>query len=215
MLGAIAAHLGNIFGYREQNGFVIHDIFPLQTQEFSNTGSSSRRSLAFHSDGASHPVITPDFLLLYCIRPDKQVCNHIIELPQLLASLPDTVIHMLKQPCFRHLVDEELRVVDKDNFIMQPVICEEQGRLIIKYDYDLTFGTDIHSCQALEILNQHIADHTTKLDNHANTLLVINNKTCLHGRSAFIPRYDGSDRWIQSAFVSRCNIRNGAVIHTQ
>jgi L-asparagine oxygenase len=37
----------------------------------------------------------------------------------------------------------------------------------------------------------------------AGTLLVVDNYLAVHGRRAFTARYDGTDRWLQKAVITR------------
>jgi len=210
--GAIAAELGEIFGYREQNGYVIYDIFPIKGMEHSLTGANSKSSLSFHSDGSTHPILTSDFLILYCPKPDPAACNHIALLPDLLAQMPGELFQMLSQPHFAHQVDVELAVENKDSFIIQPIIMKEGSELIIKYDGDLVTGMDKASENAIRQLNTLIQKTALEVHNQANTILVLNNKKSVHARSAFQPRFDGTDRWLQSAFVSKTPLNGNHVI---
>lgn len=212
VMGAIAAELGDIFGYREQNGYVIHDIFPIPGMEHSLTGANSKSSLSFHSDGSTHPIVTPDYLILYCIKPDPAACNHIALLPDLLAQMSGDLFKMLSQPRFAHQVDVELAVENKDSFLIQPIIMREGSELIIKYDGDLVTGLDKTSENAIRELNALIQKTAIEVHNQANTVLILNNKKSVHARSAFQPRFDGTDRWLQSAFVSKTPLGGTQVI---
>ena len=117
--------------------------------EHSLTGANSKSSLSFHSDGSTHPILTPDFLILYCTKPDPAACNHIALLPDLLAQMPGELFQMLSQPHFALQVDVE----NKDSFIIQPIIMKEGSELIIKYDGDLVTGMDKASENAIRQLN--------------------------------------------------------------
>jgi L-asparagine oxygenase len=62
--------------------------------------------------------------------------------------------------------------------------------------------------------------HHTSVALEAGDLLIVDNSVAVHGRSPFTPRFDGTDRWVQRAFVvadltaSEAD-RNGRVITTQ
>lgn len=214
IMGSLAAAIGGIFGYKEQNGFIIHDIFPVKGMELSNTGANSVSALCFHSDGATHPVVTPDFVILFCLKPDSRVRNYVAGLRDLLAVLPGSVIDELKKPVFRHRIDEELEVDDKEAFSIRPIITTENGRLIIKFDVDLVTGINDSGRDAIEQLNSGISKLSVEVANTANSVLMLDNKACLHARSAFTPSFDGTDRWVQSAFVSKDRHYTGKVVET-
>jgi alpha-ketoglutarate-dependent taurine dioxygenase len=51
-------------------------------------------------------------------------------------------------------------------------------------------------------------------------LLVVDNTVAVHGRSPFPARYDGTDRWLQRAFVvadlaPSAAVRSGRVVRTR
>jgi len=51
-----------------------------------------------------------------------------------------------------------------------------------------------------KISNDVIPSYSNKLE--PGDLLIINNRKVMHGRSEFIPRYDGQDRWLQRVYVT-------------
>jgi alpha-ketoglutarate-dependent taurine dioxygenase len=79
----------------------------------------------------------------------------------------------------------------------------------------LVTGFDKESEQAITELNALIAKTSVEVHNQANSVLILNNKKAVHARSAFDPRFDGTDRWLQSAFVSKTPLPNGHVIDIQ
>jgi len=50
------------------------------------------------------------------------------------------------------------------------------------------------------ILNSDIKSCGIKLEK--GDLVIINNRRAIHGRSAFTPRYDGKDRWLQRVYIT-------------
>ncbi|TDD59964.1 hypothetical protein E1263_12755 [Kribbella antibiotica] len=37
----------------------------------------------------------------------------------------------------------------------------------------------------------------------AGDLMVVDNRKAVHGRTSFVPRYDGNDRWLRRSFAVR------------
>ena len=54
---------------------------------------------------------------------------------------------------------------------------------------------------ALDALTALVETHHTSLVLEAGDLLVVDNHRCVHGRSPFAARFDGTDRWLQRSFV--------------
>jgi alpha-ketoglutarate-dependent taurine dioxygenase len=53
----------------------------------------------------------------------------------------------------------------------------------------------------LQILGETLSAHHSSVVLEPGDLLVIDNDIVVHGRSPFVARFDGTDRWLQRAFV--------------
>eukprot|EP00929_Paragymnodinium_shiwhaense_P086956 TRINITY_DN47311_c0_g1_i1.p1 TRINITY_DN47311_c0_g1~~TRINITY_DN47311_c0_g1_i1.p1 ORF type:complete len:458 (-),score=13.37 TRINITY_DN47311_c0_g1_i1:395-1768(-) len=60
---------------------------------------------------------------------------------------------------------------------------------------------DVEAEQAYHRAVEIAHEECVMVDLQAGDLLVINNARCNHGRTAFVPRLDGSDRWLLKTFV--------------
>ena len=207
VIGAVALELGRLFNYRETSALIMHDIYPARGYENSRSFVNSTRMLSFHTDGSARPDLSPDYLLLYCLRGDPQAANLVIDLDTLVEHLPDEVIDILMQPLFRHLVSES-----PEQFVVKPVLFREGGQVTVKYDEDNTSGINDEADHSLQILNAMLREHAVRIPNHANSLLVLNNNSCLHARTCFSPGFDGADRWIKCAYVTTKDIANGSIL---
>lgn len=207
VIGCLAQSLGKIFGYRENSDHLIYDIYPVRGYEKSSSFVNSRRMLGFHSDGSAHTRLIPDYTLLFCIRNDPLSVNLIADVDDVVRIIPTQVKETLFEPCFRHLVSQS-----PPSTLCKPVLFYENGRLSITYDDQNVSGTDKKSEEAIEFLNQAIAQSAMPVRNYTNSLLVLNNKRCVHARTPFTPRYNGEDRWIKGTYVSRTSIMNGTIL---
>lgn len=200
ILGAVAHGLGTLFAYKEQSdGEIIHNICPVKSKEYEKVGECSRNPLAMHMDGSSHPF-PPDFLLLYCLREDRQAKTIFTYASEIFERIKSETRFNLMLPKFTHKADIELEARNNPDFVGPIFSVNEKGRLIIRYDDDLTSGDKDwnEECQHLRqsIENTKLGYAFEKYD-----LAIIQNRKCLHGRSPFEPRYDGTDRWLQAAYV--------------
>lgn len=70
-LSIFSSFLGDIFGYKQEgSGKLFHNIRPTETNQCTLSSESSGILLDFHTETAFHPVM-PDYLLLYCLRGDR------------------------------------------------------------------------------------------------------------------------------------------------
>ena len=53
----------------------------------------------------------------------------------------------------------------------------------------------------MDALTAAIRDHHRTVVLEEGDLLAVDNHRAVHGRTAFTPRFDGTDRWLQRAFV--------------
>jgi hypothetical protein len=82
-----------------------------------------------------------------------------------------------------------------------PVLSGATDAPTLVFDADLMVGIDAIADDALRALSAAIAEHHVAIALEAGDLLVVDNTVAVHGRSPFRPRFDGTDRWLQRAFV--------------
>lgn len=207
VIGAVSLELGRLFNYKETSEFLMYDIYPTREYENSRSFVSSKRMLAFHSDGSAHPELCPDYVLLYCIRSDQNAVNLVVDLDTLVEHLPARIVDVLMQPLFKHLVSES-----PEYYELKPILYREGRSITVKYDEENTFGVNAEAVLSQKCINEVLREVAAVITNSSNSLLILNNKRCLHARSSFNPKYDGEDRWIKCAFVTAKDIKNGSIV---
>ncbi|HLU99374.1 MAG TPA: hypothetical protein VKZ89_21285, partial [Thermobifida alba] len=104
LLMLYAALLGEPFGWAtQQDGHLVHDIFPIRRHENDQLGMGSKELLTWHTEDAFHPYRS-DYLLLGALRNPDRVPTTVGELD--LSSLSDDDIDILFQPRFHIAPDE-------------------------------------------------------------------------------------------------------------
>jgi len=207
VIGAASLELVRLFNYRETSEHLMYDIYPTRVYENSRSFVNSKKMLSFHSDGSAHPKLSPDYVLLYCIRSDHNAVNLVVDLDTLIEHLPARTVRILMQPLFKHLVSESPKY-----FMLKPILYKEGLRITIKYDEDNTFGINREAKASQKSLNEMIREISVEIKNTPSSLLIMNNKRCLHARTSFSPKFDGKDRWIKCAFVTTKDIENGSIV---
>jgi alpha-ketoglutarate-dependent taurine dioxygenase len=199
---AAARRLGQPVGYApELGGRLVQDLIPNRDETDAQVSTSSKVRLDWHTEAAFHPHL-PRYLLLACLRADVAAATLVSSIRHLVKVLDADVLDVLRQDRFHTAVDESYlgrrgtRVGP-----VGPVVRGPAGGERMWFDADLMRGVDAASEEALEVLRHTIEEHHVSVVLEAGDLLVVDNDIVVHGRSAFTPRWDGTDRWLQRSFV--------------
>lgn len=216
----VARRLGQPVGYEpEHGGDIVQNLVPVQGTEHRQVSTSSKVELMFHTEAAFHPH-RPRYLLLICLRGDPSAITTLSSIHEVLPTLSDATREVLFQPRFRTAVDESY-LHGRQNVLGEPmpVLSGDRELPTMVFDADLMVGTDELAEAALLELSHAVAALQTGVALEAGDLLVVDNAVAVHGRSPYSPRFDGTDRWLQRAFVvsdlrPSASERRGRVITT-
>ncbi len=202
VLLAVARRLGEPVGYRpEHGGSIVQNLVPTPDAIGRQTSTSSGVDLAFHTETAFHPH-RPRYLLLLCLKGDPGAATTLASVDDLRPALSDEAVAELRRPHFRTAVDESfggrpgVPVGDA-----RPVLSGPDDQPVLCWDAELTTGETPEARAALVELAAAVAERQQRIVLEAGDLLVVDNWRCVHGRSPFAARFDGTDRWLQRAFV--------------
>lgn len=200
----VARRLGQPVGYLpEHGGTIVQNILPTPAAADRQVSTSSKVELMFHTEAAFHPH-RPRFLVLLCLRgdPDGRARTTLASIREVLPSLSLRTRRVLFERRFRTAADESY-VGGRPTQLGAPVsvLAGDWDRPSMVFDADLMVGTDEEADRALHELAAATAAHHTGVVLGAGDLLVVDNAVAVHGRSPFVARYDGTDRWLQRAFV--------------
>jgi L-asparagine oxygenase len=218
---AVARSLGQPVGYLpEHGGDLVQNIVPTKANATSQTSTSSAVMLMLHTEAAFHPH-RPRYLLLLCLRGDPHAATTLSSIHEVRDLLGAAAWSTLFEPRFRTAVDESYldgRIGELGP--AHPVLSGDPQRPSMVFDVDLTHGTDPAADAALRALADATSARNTSVVLETGDLLVVDNTIAVHGRTPFTPRYDGTDRWLQRAFVvadlaPSAADRRGRVIVTQ
>ncbi len=217
----VARRLGQPVGYvPEHGGRIVQNIVPTQTDTDSQTSTSSRSNLMFHTETAFHPF-RPRYLLLLCLRGDPAAHTTLVSVHELIDRLPDHIVEAMFEPRFRTAVDASF-LGGRANELgpARPLITGTRDEPTFVFDADLTVGVDTDAEDILVLIRNLIEQIKTSVVLEPGDLLVVDNNLAVHGRSPFTARFDGHDRWLQRSFVvadlaPSAGQRDGRVITTR
>lgn len=200
MLLLFAAGLGDPAAFAaEKSGALVQDVVPVPGDE-EVQGNVGSVELTFHTENAFHPH-RPDHVMLLCLRPDhagvaelRTSCvRRVLPLltPRTRASLGRPEYVTEAPPSFGPAGEGTTHAVltgDPDD----PDWCIDEAA---------TRGVTPEGRAALAELGEVVHRTYTAVRLRPGDLAVVDNRVTLHGRSAFVPRYDGRDRWLQRTFA--------------
>jgi alpha-ketoglutarate-dependent taurine dioxygenase len=200
-LAMIGSLLGYLVGYaQEKDGRVFHNLVPTEKNAAELSSESSKVELDLHSENAFHPY-RPDWVLLTGLRTDiekKAVTTH--------ASIRDA-LHLLSARDRAELARKafvtgiDVAYGNRDAAKgLGPAVRVLQGDPsdpFMCYDWDLMECISARSKSALSRLREALRQVTRSVLVEPGSVLVIDNRRAVHGRSVFKANYDGTDRWLQ------------------
>ncbi|MBE9178916.1 TauD/TfdA family dioxygenase [Oculatella sp. LEGE 06141] len=206
-LAMIGSRLGHLVSYiQEKNGDLFQNLVPIKGSEQLQSSTSSQTRLQFHRETVFHPY-PPEYLLLYCLRPDhdRVAETTYASVSHALPLLADAERDLLFQPLYRTGIDYSFGNVQtiKGNGPVLPVLYGNRTDPFLNYDEDLMMAITPEADAALVALKEAIAAVYRRVKLTTGDILCIDNRRTVHGRSSFVPHYDGFDRWLQRSFVVR------------
>lgn len=198
----IARMMGHPVGYLpEHGGDVIQNLVPVATSADRQVSTSSAIDLMYHTEAAFHPH-RPRYLLLACLRGDAAAVTTLSSVREVLPLLPSATVDVLFERRFRTAVDESY-LHGRRNHLGEPVavFAGTRDEATMVFDEDLMVGIDPEADDALRELGRLVRAHHTGVSLETGDVLVVDNTLAVHGRTPFVARYDGTDRWLQRSMV--------------
>jgi L-asparagine oxygenase len=197
VLNAVACCFGTPFGYDGQReGAVIQNLWPVREHSAMQIGTGSCE-LHWHMDDG-HAVLPPDYLGILCLRGDPSATTLVSRVD--VGALGDGVSARLREPAFTIHADSSYGDQGADAAENVSIISDDG----IRYDPIFTTCASPEHAAALAELGKHIDARAVGVTLARGDLLVIENRKAVHARSAFTPRYDDTDRWVQrTAIIAR------------
>ena len=188
----------------EGYGRLFQDVVPIKNMETEQTSMGSNIELEIHTEQA-FSKLRPDILSLSCLRGDLEAQTYILPVQVIMKNLTDNEILTLYKPLWKIGVDLSFKLNNKDFIegeIRGPISILQGSYVdpILVFDQDLMVGVDDEANRIkdkiVNIYYQHKYQHNLK----PGEIILIDNLRAVHGRSPFLPRYDGYDRFLIRCF---------------
>lgn len=191
----------------EMEGRLCHMVMPAKNSDKSY--SRSTKKLGFHTEVVNghfteeHPrygqPISPEVFGLVGLRNPSHVPTTLLQLNNILHNLSPATLNELMQPHFiahsqssfdRNITIENISVIQKINNEILGIRYSHSKLQALGHDAEKalsTLGDVINNSDKIEYVALNPGD-----------VMIINNRTCLHGRSSIsdTAKFDGLDRWL-------------------
>jgi L-asparagine oxygenase len=209
----------------EGYGRLFQDIIPMKSMETEQTSVGSNTELEIHTEQA-FSKLRPDILSLSCLRGDPEALTYILPIQKLLDNLTDNEILQLYKPLWNIGVDLSFKLNNKEFIegdIRGPISILNGSYIdpILVFDQDLMIGIKDEATELKEKIIKIYYEHRNKHNLVPGEIILIDNLRSVHGRSPFLARYDGYDRFLIRCFAvfnydkssyARYNINNTRMV---
>ncbi|WP_300002510.1 carbon starvation induced protein CsiD [uncultured Cedecea sp.] len=191
----------------EMNGRLCHMVMPAKNNEKSFNRSTKK--LGFHTEVVNgyfmeeDPMpgnpISPDAFGLLGLRNPDSIATTVIPLESVLKSLTPKVIESLMKPQFSAISQSSF---DREFSINNISVLKKlhDGGMGLRYSNSKVTANNLEAAKALQALADTInrSENITQVVLHPGDVLLLNNRTCIHGRDAIAgtQKFDGMDRWL-------------------
>jgi len=207
----IGSLIGEVFSYlSDYDGRIIKNKFPIDPTNTLRNGHSV--PLGFHMEKAFHDI-QPDYFSLMCLRGDERAKTWFVDSKEVLSKLTPEEKEVLRKPLFLSPSYPNYQPTWEaqpkpilDNRVNISTLCFEAA----------TKSLDEEGRIVLEKVRQICSDVAKHIVLEKGDLIIFKNWLGLHGRSAFTPKFDGNDRWLQLLYfqkdLNQIVRRNGHII---
>lgn len=209
LLGSL---IGEVFGWSTlQNGALLHNVLPHRAEENDQSGAGSRAPLLWHIEDAFHPYRC-DYLGLMALRNPDAVGTSLGSVrdlkvtPQEREVLWSRRFHIRPDKVHLRGLDASARGAEFEHS-PEPVSIlfgdAEDPYLRINPPFMTALPGDEVAEQVLGEVISRIDENMGEVILNPGDVVFIDNYLAVHGRGSFIPRYDGTDRWMRKALFTR------------
>ncbi|MCD9189238.1 MAG: TauD/TfdA family dioxygenase [Pyrinomonadaceae bacterium] len=205
----LATLIAEPFSFREWDaGHLVHNKYPIKSHREVQFGSNAVEFLV-HTE-TPFREFSPDYIALLCLRgdPTGRANTKVCDIEKIISELSDDEREILKKPYFAFETDNPaVQINGKSYTLPMPIITSRNGEDVFEYVHDLVAISE-ESQEVLDKLKGKVASSITSVFLEGGDLIIIDNSHMVHGRSAYEPNYDGTDRWLQRLLLTSRLYRN-------
>lgn len=223
LLVLLGSLLGDTIGWStQQDGYLVHDIFPIQGHENEQLGSGSEQLLWWHTEDAFHPY-RGDYIGLMCLRNPDRVATTVLPISK-LDLRPEIAEPLFREvftirPDESHLTKNSSRERIEDPYLARSyeriermnasppkigVLFGDPRQPYMRLDpYFMDPAEDAEAWEVFVGLQKQIDERLEDAILGPGDFIFIDNFRTVHGRKPFKARHDGKDRWLKRINITR------------
>lgn len=215
----LSSCVGHCFGWStQQSGKIIHDLIPQKNKGQAQTGYGSTSELLLHTEDSFHEF-RAEYICMFGIKNIDSIATTVASVRDL--HLDDDISNVLYNQAFELLPDESHLDAEQLSGDTENAMENEASTMFTFYGdrnfpficYDPAY-TDLSNAsdaqkEALDVLQTEIGRKIFDISIRAGDVCIIDNRKVVHGRKAFTPKFDGSDRWLKRVSITT-NLRKSA-----
>ncbi|MGW9419791.1 guanitoxin biosynthesis L-enduracididine beta-hydroxylase GntD [Streptomyces koyangensis] len=223
----IASLLGDPIGWAtQQDGRIMHDIYPVEKYEHDQIGWGSAQTLTWHTEDAFHHLRT-DYLGLMCLRNPDGTETTVADVADI--QLDEATRRLLGEKRFRILPDDshrpeaaesgrplsprETRLHRQARERVEQALKEPEPVAVLFGDpespylvidpYYMQGQHEDEEQEALDRIGEAIDAAMSGVVLTPGDICFLDNYQVVHGRKPFQARFDGTDRWLRRLNIAR------------
>ncbi len=207
----LSSLVGEAFGWEtQQKGKIIHDLIPIKGKGGAQTGYGSDSELVLHTEDSFHNH-RGEYVNFICVRNLDKVATTFCSVVDL--NIDSDIKKVLFQKRFSIMPDEshldkaQSKAPVSEDYLTElcsngkktSMLYGNFKRPYICYDphYTQELSNDPEARNALEALTEEVNRNVIKVPFQSGDICIVDNRKVIHGREAFTPRFDGTDRWLK------------------
>lgn len=202
LLMLLISQVGDAFGWScQRDGALINNILPLRSHEKEQLSTGSMIDLDWHTEEAFHPF-RADYLALMCLRNIEQI-------PTVIGSIQDIHLEqetkkLLFEPRYLFQMDKNFENEHLKSTLPQAVLFGDASAPYVKIDPSFMQAVpgDESALEALRQITREFNKSLYELVLQQGDVVFLDNYRVVHGRKAFPPRFDGTDRWLKRVNIT-------------
>ena len=187
----------------------IHNIYPTFGDENSQLGYSNGE-LEWHVEDGFHND-RANWIGLLCLRGDANVITKIARSKDIAEH--SVLPNILFQPCFNLRFDDSFDESMQSTFAKTKVFNDVGNEYEIIFDPYYTECKSEEATEALTLVKNIAEEVYQKVVLEKGDAVFFDNRKAIHARTSFIPKMDGSDRWLKRVLVMEESYLNKKLIN--
>lgn len=197
----ISTSLGYVYNFSDKTNYktnsgLIDDIYPIKEDKKKQTGTNSV-FLEWHVEDGFHDA-KADYVTLLCLREDPNVKTYVASAKDFRLSKEHLI--QLNKPDY--LIQKDITFTgNSDGYWSKLKVLDGEPDPEIVYDPAYMKCQTPEAQEAFDAVTEEVSKNSISLSLEEGDMFIFDNRRLVHSRSAFLPRFDGTDRWLSRSLI--------------